>query len=132
MIEATAPNTNGYWRSGARHVLMFPSSCSGSEGAICPWKPGGCYEVAWASSPDALILPSATAVFIQERMYKLYSLTTALEMQMWHLWMKFSESQSPPSLELQNNSINLDVKSTRIEIKRRQHFFYVRLGSAVN
>lgn len=57
MMEVTAPNTNGHWSSGARHVLMFSSSCLGSEGALCPWKPGGCYEVAWASLPAALMLP---------------------------------------------------------------------------
>lgn len=51
---------------------------------------------------------------------------------MWHLWMKFSEFQLLLLLALQNNGINLDVKSTGIEMKRHQNFFHVWLGSAVN
>lgn len=42
---------------------------------------------------------------------------------MWHLWMEFSEFQLLLLLELQNNGINLDVKSTGIEMKRHKISF---------
>lgn len=47
---------------------------------------------------------------------------------MWHLWMKGSEFPRLPGLMLQSNSINLDVKSTGIEMKRHRNLFPVQSG----
>lgn len=43
---------------------------------------------------------------------------------MWHLWTEFSEFKLPLLLVPQNNSINLDVKSTGMEIKRHHDFLH--------
>lgn len=92
---------------------MFSSSCLGSKGAICPWKPSSCYVVAGASSPTPPGLPWRLLCSLKRDCVH-NSLGTEQEMHMGHLWMKFSEIKLFLLLVLQNNSTNLDVKSTGI------------------
>lgn len=92
---------------------MFSSSCLGSKGAICPWKPSSCYAVARASSPTPPGLPWWLLCSLKREGVH-YSLGAVQEMHVGHLWMKFSEIKLSLLLVLQNNSTNPGVKSTGI------------------